>query len=274
MTPAAVSHQIKTLEDWLGVTLFRRLTRALRLTEAGQALLPGVHAGFENLAAAVEKVARQEESGRLTVSVAPSFAAKWLLPRLESFRAEHPDIDVRIDGNMALVDFERDEVDVAIRYGSGDYPGLQVDPLGCCDILLPAFSPSLQEGAHPIREPDDMRYHTLLHADWARPDSEPDWAMWLRAAGVTGVDATRGLTFNDDATAIQAAINGLGVVLASRSLIADDVAAGRLVAPFDVSLRLEFGYWLVAPELHARRRRVCAFRDWILAATKAESAAA
>ncbi len=265
VTPAAVSHQVKALESWLGVQLFRRLNRRVLLTDAGQTCLRGLRDGFDLLAATVEKVRIQSSSGLLTVSVAPSFAGKWLVARLDRFRRAHPEIDVRIDANTALVDFERDNVDVAIRYGRGLYPGLRSDRL-LSESVFPVCSPKLMRGAHALRRPRDLVHHTLLHIDMPiLGETEPTWEMWLLAAGTREVDWTRGPRFGVSSMAIETAIAGQGVALGSDVLCAADLANGRLVKPFDVRLALDFGYWIVSPQAGAARPKVSAFRDWLLA---------
>ncbi len=268
VTPAAVSHQVKALEDRLGVALFRRLNRALMLTDAGQLLLPGLRDGFDRLAEAVHRVRAHGAGNTLTVSVPPSFAAKWLVPRLDRLRAAHADIDIRLDATDQLVDFAREDVDVAVRYGAGDYPGLRVDRL-FTDEVIPVCSPRLLEAPHPLREPADLRWHTLLHVGWAT-DSEfwPDWRMWLLAAGVRDVAPTQGPKFKQEGMVVQAALEGHGVALASSVLVADDIAAGRLVRPFELGLPMSFAYYLVCPEAAADQPKVAAFRAWILAEAK------
>ena len=207
----------------------------------------------------------REARGALTVSVSPSFASKWLVPRLEHFTAAYPETDVRVSANMALVDFERENVDVAIRYGRGVYPGLRVDKL-LDDTMTPVCSPHLRDGPRPVRVPEDLRRHTLLHDDSMDFEAAaPDWRMWLAAAGVDGVDPERGLRFSQADLSLQAAIEGVGVALGFRSLVSGDLAAGRLVMPFDLSLPLSFAYFVVAPESTAERPKVAAFRDWLLA---------
>ena len=186
VTPAAVSHQVKMLEDHLGVALFQRVNRQLVLTEAGGACLPGIRAAFEGLSTAIDSISVAGRSGVLTVSVAPSFASKWLLPRLERFKAIHPDIDVRVSASMQLVDFAGGEIDVAIRYGSGRYPGLASERL-IDEAVIPVCSPKLLEGPNAPRTPADVRAHTLLHDDSPDDDAScPTWEMWLRAAGIEG----------------------------------------------------------------------------------------
>ncbi len=169
VTPAAVSHQVKMLEDYIGVALFERINRQLVLTSAGEACLPCIQTAFEGLAAAVGTISVAGRSGVLSVSVAPSFAGKWLLPRLERFKIEHPDIDVRVDASMKLVDFASGEVDLAIRYGAGRYSGLVAERL-ISEAVTPVCSPKLLEGRNPLRTPDDIRFHALLHDD--SPDDD------------------------------------------------------------------------------------------------------
>lgn len=266
VTPAAVSHQIKALEEQMGVPLFRRLTRALRLTEAGQAALPPLRDGFDRLADAVDLLRAHQESGVITVSVEPSFAAKWLVPRLDRLRVAHPDLEVRLDATDRLADFQRDNVDLAIRYGGGDYPGLQVDRL-LSEEIFPVCSPKLRDGPAPLAQPDDLRHHTLIHLDWDLEDvAAPTWRMWLLAAGIHDIDFTRGPVFSMKSLALQAAIEGQGVALASSVLVSDDLAAGRLVMPFDLSVcdPLNFAYHIVVPKRTADLPKVAAFRGWLL----------
>jgi len=270
VTPAAISHQVKALEGHLGVELFRRLNRALLLTEAGQACLPGLREGFDHLARAVDAVQAWDTRRPLTVSTAPSFGAKWLVPRLERFRQANPGIEVRVDASPELIDFAREDVDVAVRYGTGDYPGLHVERL-LVEEVYPVCSPRLLEGSRPLRVPDDLRHHTLLHVDWQQqPEAWPDWSMWLRAAGVAGVDPTKGPHFSMSTMAAQAAIEGHGVALGSSVLLRDDLAAGRLVKPFELRFPVDFAYYLVYPESHGERPKVIAFREWLLAEVGAE----
>ncbi len=270
VTPAAVSHQVKALEDYLGQPLFRRLNRQLLLTDAGQLCLPGVRDGFERLAEAMARLDERKGNSVLAVSVAPSFAAKWLVPRLERFTRAHPNLDVRISPSMELSDFRGDQIDIAVRFGFGDYSGLVVDKL-IDESVVPLCSPALMAGEHPLETPDDLRHHSLLHDESIQFDSTtPDWAMWLKAAGVSGVDASRGAHFSYADHAIQAAINGAGVVLGRHSLAAADIAAGHLVMPFALCLPLAPAYYVVLPEAALERSNVAAFRDWLLAEARAE----
>jgi LysR family transcriptional regulator, glycine cleavage system transcriptional activator len=266
VTPAAVSNQIRTLEEQLGVRLFWRTSRTVRLTRAGETLLAAAGEALDLIGQAAERIAGTGGPRMLTVTSTTSFAVKWLVPRLDRFRARHPDIDVRIDVSDRLTDFARDEAQVGIRFGSGVYPGLRADLLSE-EFVFPVCSPRLLEGAHPLRRPDDLRHHTLLHVPWQmQGESWPDWRMWLLAAGVEGIDATRGIYFNETSIAIQAAIDGQGVALGDTSLVAHDLERGRLVRPFDLSLKSpsRFAYYVVAPRATADRPLVKAFRDWVL----------
>ncbi|MEM7169260.1 MAG: transcriptional regulator GcvA [Pseudomonadota bacterium] len=262
VTPAAVSHQIKALEETLGVVLFRRLTRALRLTQAGQVALPMLSQGFDLLGQGVEQIQNFTDSNELSISVGPSFGAIWLVPRLEDFRRRHPDIEIRIDGTDRRVDLLRDDMDVALRYGPGGYKGVRVDRL-FGQVNTPVCSPVLLEGPPPLRTPEDLRHHTLLHIDWK--EAEPSWRMWLLAAGLTSIDPSRGPRFTWESMAVKAALDGQGVALMGDKLVADDLASGRLVRPFDASLNtpLTFSYYLLT-RTGAVPPKVEAFRTWLL----------
>lgn len=265
VTPSAISHQIRGLEETLGVALFRRERGALVLTDAGAACLPGIRDGFERLVQALQTVRGKGDSDVLTVSVAPSFAAKWLLPRLDLFTVANPAIDVRVSASMNLVDFARGDVDIAIRYGAGRYPGLNVARL-VRDAVFPVCSPDLLTREHGLRVPADLAFHTLLHDD--SPDEDetcPTWQMWLRAAGVGGVDAARGPRFNQSSLVIEAALLGRGVALAKSTLAEGDTAAGRLIRPFGLSIPVEFAYYIVCPEAKLELAKVATFRSWLLA---------
>jgi LysR family glycine cleavage system transcriptional activator len=258
VTQAAVSHQIKALEDHLGMPLFRRFNRALMLTDEGQALLPFVRDAFDQLADGVRRLRQGQSSGVLTISVLPSLASTWLIPRLRDFQIRHPEIEVHMTATERLVDFAREPVDAGLRYGLGHWPGLRSERLLSAEII-PVCSPALLEGPHPLRTPDDLVHHQLLHVLNA-PD---DWRMWLTAAGVRGVDPDRGLKFDHTSLAIQAALNGLGVAMGPGPLVDGDLAAGRLVEPFDLELPSNSAYYFVAPETTADQLKITAFRDWL-----------
>ncbi|WP_207476168.1 transcriptional regulator GcvA [Arenibaculum pallidiluteum] len=259
VTQAAISHQIKGLEETLGVPLFRRLNRALVLTEAGQSYLPPLNEALDLIAEATARLRQAENQGVLTVSTISSFAARWLVPRLPRFQALHPTVDVRLSSSTRLVDFTQQDVDIAIRFGRGHWPDLAVERLLREDVF-PVATPALRDGPPPIRHPSDLRGVTLLHDDFTI-----NWADWLRLSGVDGVDVSRGPRYTDSGHLIQAALAGQGVALARSALIADDLAAGRLVRLFDLALPSELAYWVVCPPHYLRRPKVRAFRDWLFA---------
>src|SRR5262245_23177018 len=259
VTHSAISHLIKALEEWLGVPRFRRMNRAIMLTEAGQAYMRPVKEAFERLGEASRILKAREQTGTLTVSVMPSFAAKWLVPRIGSFRAAYPDIDIRISASEKLVDFNREDVDIALRFGRGPWPGLHSELLLRQD-LFPVCSPKLLEGPIPLRDPADLINHNLLYDyDWR----ENVWLRWLTDAGVKVQSLRHALSFNHSNLMLQAAIDGLGVALTVGPVAADDLAAGKLVRPFNTVLRTDTGYYVVAPETTVDRSKVAAFRKWI-----------
>ena len=279
VTPAAVSHQIRTLEEYLDLQLFHRYNRALELTDAARACLPKLREGFDCLAQAVERLRTHTSGGMLTVSAAPSFAARWLMPRLHRFIAAHHEIDVRVSARMrrvsvdgkvdvaerATIETWLDDSDVAILYGHGHYPDMDVHRLLSLTIT-PICSPKLLTGEHPLRTPEDLKHHMLLHDDTGDMyDGESFWEVWLEAAGVTGIDAKRGARFSHAVLALEAAIDAVGVVSSMPSLAAEELASGKLVMPFDLKVPLDSAYYLVC-EPHAKTRpSVAAFRDWLIA---------
>ncbi len=267
VTPAAISHQVKALEELLGQPLFRRLTRQLVLTEAAQLALPELRQGFAHLHRASELLQSGSEDKVLTVSVAPTFAAKWLVPRLIGFQEAHPDIEVRISANEHLVDFEAEDVDAAIRFGSGGYPGLQVDWLFSASVA-PVCAPSLLERGAPLQRPADLADHTLLHlSDTRSHEAAPAWRMWLKAAGVPEIEAMRGPKYSSYVLLAEAAVAGQGVALIETAVIGSELASGRLVRLFCGLPRASTGfcYYFVTPERRAGLRKIQLFRDWILA---------
>ncbi len=261
VTHSAISHQIKALEEWLGIPLFRRVNRGLLLTEPGQAYLRPVRESFQKLGEATWRLKAKGRSGPLTVSVMPSFASKWLVPRLRSFRERHPDIDVRVSATPDLIDFDRDDVDVAVRYGRGNWSTELRSDLLIRESMFPVCSPKLLEGPLPLKTIQDLRHHTLLtDYDW-RVDF---WQLWLDAAGVTDLVPQHSLSFNYSNLMLQAAIDGLGVALTQNALAGDDLAAGRLVRLFEVTLPTDYAYYVVTPMLTAMRPKIVAFRDWLV----------
>jgi LysR family transcriptional regulator, glycine cleavage system transcriptional activator len=258
VTHGAVSRAIKHLEEHLGVPLFQRTTRAVQLTQTGISYAASVRDTLDRLAAATALIADQKSLGVLSVSTLDSFAAKWLLPRLFRFRQQYPDIDVRLATSNRLADFVNDGIDVAVRYGVGRYSGLAAELL-MMEEVAPMCSPELLKGPHPLKAPADLKHHTLIHDDF-----QIDWGMWLISAGVGGVDAHRGPRFQSSVLAVQAAVQGDGVVLGRTALVADDLRAGRLVKPFTLSLPSDLAYYVVYPNQAAERPKIRAFRDWLL----------
>ena len=272
VTPAAVSHQIKALEDHLGLSLFERTKGTLLLSDAGQAILPGIRDGFDNFDSALKAVDNLGDAGVLTVSVAPSFAAKWLLPRLDRFQTAFPDIDVRVAASMTLTDFQRDGVDLAIRYGGGRYGNLHVERL-LAEAVSPVCSPKLMEGVAATDVEALLKTATLLHDD--SPDEDPScptWPMWLKAAGLADIDGSRGPRFNQSSLVVEAAVRGRGIALGKARLAAEDLAAGTLVKPFGDGVAVDFAYYIVCPTAKLVLRKVSSFCDWLRAEASADGA--
>ena len=266
VTPAAVSHAIRELELDLKIRLFERSSRVVRLTAAGETLSRAVAEGLGTIGRAVQRLRAADGRPKLMVTTSPSLAAKWLVPRLDGFLAQHPNVDVRIDVSQRLADFGEDGVDIGIRFGTGDYPGLVVERL-FEESVFPVCSPNLLKSKHPLREPRDLKHHTLIHIEWdAQWATWPNWAMWLRAAGAPEIDATRGLHLSQTSLALQAALDGHGVALGDSTLVADDLAARRLVRPFSMALKgpSQFAYHLVHAPQRSEEPLIKAFRRWIL----------
>ncbi|WP_120499837.1 transcriptional regulator GcvA [Roseovarius sp. EL26] len=264
VTPGAISHQIKALEDWLGAPLFHRLTRALRLTEAGEAALPLLTEGFDRLADGAARMQARKGENLLTVSVSPGFGSLWLVPRLDRFRRKHPEIEVRIDGTDRLVDISNGEADVAIRYGPGGYSGAQSHRLFAMRAT-PVCSPYLLLNGPTLQVPEDLVNHTLLHVEWK--EAEGSWRTWLLAAGAVDVDPFKGPRFTKEEMAVRAALDSEGVALVGDRMAADHLASGRLVRPFsaDLSTPLVFAYFLLSPFDRQNEPKIASFRDWLLA---------
>lgn len=264
VTASAVSLQIRQLEDELGLKLFERTPKGLALTAAGSRVLPDVNAAFEKLRTTFSALNEAEEGAVLTVSAAPSFAAKWLLPRLSRFLSSNPDIEVSIKATVELADFERGEADLGIRYGRGGYADLEAELL-MREMVFPVCSPELLDGEKRKATADFLNSVTLLHDDSAdQNEALPGWKMWLRAAAIDDVDWRKGPRFNQTVLAIEAAAAGLGVALAPAALVDGDLASGRLVRLASAELSEPFAYYLVYPAAKADRAAVKAFRAWLL----------
>ncbi|HVJ43888.1 MAG TPA: transcriptional regulator GcvA [Dongiaceae bacterium] len=266
VTPAAVSYLVRDLEAQLNVRLFRRSGRGVGLTEAGEILRDSTAGALEDIERAIERVRHLENQTRINVTTTPSFAMKWLVPRLNRFLARFPDVDVRVDMSRQLVDFSKGDMDLAIRFGIDRHPGLRADRL-LTDRLIPVCSPQFLKDGRTLRQPRDLLRLPLIQSDFqAYGETWPTWQMWFELAGLPTTEPKPGLRFNQSVLAIQAALDGQGVALADESLVAFDLAAGRLVRPFDIAISAPtiFAYWIVLP-LHQRERTIVdAFRLWLL----------
>jgi LysR family transcriptional regulator, glycine cleavage system transcriptional activator len=263
VTPAAISHQIHALEEDLGVRLFHRLNRSIELTASARVLLPGLTEAFAGIQASVGRLRAHNDTGTLTVTASPSFAAKWLVLRLHRFQEKCPEVDARISATDAVVDLAKGDYDIAIRYGAGRYPGLEVELLMKNEVF-PACSPQLLAKGPPLRTPADLPAHALIHDQAIERDPlAPTWSMWLKAAGVENIPSITGLSFNNMHLALDATIAGHGVVLAQNTIAAADLAAGRLVRLFTLALPDPFAYYIVTAPGALERPKVRAFRDWL-----------
>jgi LysR family transcriptional regulator, glycine cleavage system transcriptional activator len=264
VTPGAISQQIKILEDFVGQPLFRRLGRAVELTDSARIAMPLLRDAFERVDDAVRQMRLPLRRERVSVSAAPSFASKWLVPRMDKFQAANPAVQVWVAADMNLVDFAYADVDVAIRYGPGFYEGVVSEKL-MTEEVLPVCSPALLADGKPLRTPQDLVGHTLLHDTGTDIDpSCPDWSMWLAARGITGADTNQGLRFNQSAMVIDAAASGRGIALAKRAIAAADLQSGRLIAPFaGEGDKVGFAYWIVRPKGRTMTPALKSFLDWL-----------
>ncbi|CAB3694738.1 Glycine cleavage system transcriptional activator [Paraburkholderia graminis C4D1M] len=261
VTQTAVSHQIRRLEDELGIRLFHRFKERLELTASGQVYLQGVSLAFEQLRFSTEQLLEGSNKSTLTISTLATFASKWLLPRLGSFRLKHPDIDIRLSASTDLIHFVAGGADAAIRYGSGEWKGLRVDRL-MDDEIFPVCSPKLLTGSHPLTSVDNLAHHTLLQVSGVTSN---DWSIWLDAAKLpTNLRGGARLTFDLALMAVQAAVEGHGVCIGRRAYVEDDLRAGRLIAPFGKSVITDRAFYLVSPHDLANCAKVVALRTWLM----------
>jgi LysR family transcriptional regulator, glycine cleavage system transcriptional activator len=259
VTQGAVSHQVKALETELGLKLFNRERQRLVLTEAGRDYLAVVRDALDRIALGTERLLQRQSAGVLTVSTSPDFAAKWLVHRLGNFVEAHPGIDLRVSATMHHVDFAREEVDLAVRHGDGNWPGLDTVRLSS-EQLFPVCSPKLLTGRRALAKPADILKYPLIHMD-----SRADWTKWLQAAGVDDGKVIHGPVLNRASMVIDAAINGQGIALARTTLAAFDLISGRLVRPFAETLRLSRTYWIVCPKATTALPKIVTFRNWLIA---------
>jgi len=279
ITQAAVSHQVKSLEEYLGVQLFRRSSRGVQLTDAARACLPKLREGFDALAGAVEMIRERGDEAQLVITAPPVFTARWLMPRLADFSKREPKIELRVFASSKMVDagaldstslvgdldLRTESSAVQIHLGAGQYPGHRADRLFGVSMAAVANPGLVKETG--LKAPADLASHTLLHDDAMEIVAGGNaWRKWLEAAGVADrVDADRGPRFSSNILSLEAASQKLGIALALRPLVDADIASDRLCAPFDVEVKPQSAYYLVCPEVIADRPAVAAFRKWLLA---------
>ncbi|MCL4111512.1 UNVERIFIED_CONTAM: hypothetical protein GTU68_002296 [Idotea baltica] len=271
VTRAAVSHQIKNLEEYIGFPLFERHSRSISLTPAGEVALPKLREGFNNISDAVHLMTSHQSNEKISVWMAPSFASKWLVPRLNSFSSRFPEIDMQLNAIPGLIDTAKANADVVIRFGSGDYPGCIVHKLFSVNAI-PVCSPDLlDDPKKPLNKPEDLIHHTLLHDDTAYK-GRPQWSDWLKQAGITGVNHERGLRFNHNSLALESAIDSQGVFLSIEALAKKDIEEGRLCIPFDISMPLNMSYYAIHPEsVDSNQRAVDSFINWVIEEAEIDS---
>jgi LysR family glycine cleavage system transcriptional activator len=258
VTQTAISHQVRQLEDDLGVKLFERRPRELALTPAGTTLYPVLAEALDRIAETVTRIRSQPESRPLSVSLTPTFGSRWLAQRLGRFWRQHPDIDLRLHHSVQLADLLREDVDIAVRWGRGDWAGLDAERLMRAQAT-PLCSPTLCTGPKPIRSPSDLKHHTLIH----QKDYQ-EWSEWLAAAGVADVNGQRGPVIDDANAIIQSAMEGHGVMIGIPEVLSDEIASGKLVAPFETRPDPAFAYYLVYAPGALDRPQTRAFRDFLI----------
>jgi LysR family glycine cleavage system transcriptional activator len=259
VTPSAVSQQVQNLEQWVGFPLLERRARQMQATAEGRAYLTAISAAFDQIAGATDELSAGRVPRSICITCTPGFTVQWLVPRLQQFQDLHPEIDVRIDASTRLLDLKVEAVDLAVRHGNGRYPGLISEKL-LDDDLIPVASPRLLVGKGRVRKPADLMQHRLLHIE-----TRDDWRLWFAAQGIE-IDWKRGPLLVDTAIGVQAAVAGKGVVLARRSLVGEELAGGRLVAPLPQGLSKGMAYYLVYLPENMAQPAVRAFRAWLLEA--------
>lgn len=260
---STISHHVKGLETALGVALFERRNRSVVLTKPGEILFPVLEKSFDNILVALDLLRQSGDKAGLKVTATPSFANKWLVPRLRHFRELHPATEVELQTSLNLANFEKDRLDIGVRTGTGEWPGLQSELLMPIH-MTPVCSPDLHSGGSPVIDPGGLHKFTLIHADVSPGTGiESEWAEWLTAAGATYAGSAKGLNFHDPGLALQAAIDGLGIAMGYLELAAVDIAAGRLVQPFRQVVRHPWSYYIVRPAGQATHRDAEIFREWL-----------
>ncbi|MCL4108039.1 UNVERIFIED_CONTAM: hypothetical protein GTU68_017067 [Idotea baltica] len=267
VTPGAVSQQVKVLENYLNLKLFKRKNRLILLTDDAQICLPLLSEGLDKLSQGIEAIREQNNDKPLTITAPPALTSYWLLPRLTNFQKQFPEIDVRLDANNELADLVNDDIDVGIRFGTGEYSGLDADFL-FSQSVIPVCSPQLLQGEHKIQTPEDLKNFTLLHAQgdfYMTDNTHIDWDMWFATVGAKGGNTTHGLHFSQHNFLVDAAIRGQGVALVGDVTISDELETGQLVKIFDnTDIPLNFSFFLVYSNTKAKLSRIKIFRQWLL----------
>ncbi len=261
VTPSAISHQVKSLEQFLDIQLFRRNKRRVDLTAAGEKYLPSIQHALDEIDAATRRLVANPNAAAVTLSVAPAFLTRWLMPRLSQFQELYPDLELRLSASMGEIDFDHSDIDMAVRFGSGDWRGMDAEFLLGMSVV-PVCSPRLLSGRRPLKAVDDLRFHTLIQVS-TRLD---EWRAWLRSAGIDEVGFGKELRFSSTSLATGAAVEGLGIALADRHLVSKELRSGALVVPFDISLDTHSAFYLVKPENRPLSYSMKVFRDWIMEA--------
>ncbi len=261
VTPAALSYQIRQLEEHLGLKLFRRLNRAVELTREGRVLAPGITNAFQTLEESFALLS-PEEDNTLVVSTGPAFSAKWLAPRLHSYLEDHSEIDFRLSANLKLTDFDRDDVDAVIRFGAGNYPDLYVEAL-FQEIATPLISPKLFEETGSQADETLFEKVTLIHDESLRFIEAGQWETWLDGVNYTTVDASGGLHFSHADHCIEAAVDGNGIVMARLGFAFREINAGRLIAPFKEAISAKGGFYFCCPPENLEKEKVLHFLAWL-----------
>ena len=259
VTPSAISHQIKSLEEFLDIKLFQRNKRRVDLTAAGEKYLPSIQNALDEIDSATRRLVANPNSGAITLSVAPAFLTRWLMPRLMHFQEQYPDVELRLSASMGSVDFGHTDIDMAVQFGTGNWRGVDADFLLGMSVV-PVCSPRLLNGRHPLKAVDDLRFQTLIQVS-TRLD---EWRAWLRSAGIDEVGFGKELRFSSTSLATGAAVEGLGIALADRHLVSKELRSGALVVPFDIALDTDSAFYLVKPENRPLNASMVIFRDWIL----------
>lgn len=260
MTPSAISHQIKSLEEFLGLKLFRRERRQVNLTAAGERYLPSVQLALDEVESATRRLMNSPNLSAVNLSVAPAFLSRWLVPRIGRFQEQYPDVELRFSATTGYVDFVHSDTDMAVYYGEGNWQGVDIHFLRHL-ASTPVCSPRLLEGPNALKTPEDLLRHTLIHVS----DRRQEWPQILRQLGVRVTGLTRTMSFSSTALAVSAAIEGIGLALADRALVQRELESGQLVVPFDITLDKPKGFYLVYQEKRSLTYGMEAFRDWILA---------